>query len=48
MSADLLAAADQNLIAVWRGVASLGPTPGEVRDGDVLLISSGLPMSLSR
>ena len=46
ISADVLAAADQNLIAAWRGVASLGPMPGEVRDGDVLMISTGLPVPL--
>jgi hypothetical protein len=46
ISADLLAAGDQNLIAAWRGITSLGPRPGEVRDGDALMFSTGLPVPL--
>ncbi len=45
-SEDVLAAADQNMLSAWRGVIAGSPAPGAVEDGDVVMLSSGVPVSL--
>ncbi len=41
-----LMSADRNMVEVWRAMLALAPAPGEVDDGNVVLLSSGLPVPL--
>lgn len=45
-TAEVLAAADRNMVEAWRAMLRVTPVPGETRDGDVLLLSSGLPVPI--
>jgi len=43
---EVLVAADQNMVGAWRAVLAGSPIPGDVHDDEVVLLSSGLPVSL--
>jgi len=43
---ELLVAADRNMESTFRSVLATAPSPGDVYDNEVTLLSSGLPVSL--
>ena len=43
---EVLAAADRNMVAAWRDLVAVSPDPGVVDDGDLVLLSSGVPVAL--
>jgi ribosomal protein S18 acetylase RimI-like enzyme len=46
IAAELLQAADRNRMSTFRSVLATAPTPGDVSDDEVALLSSGLPVPL--
>jgi hypothetical protein len=42
----VLAAADRNMVALWTELLRRGPRPGRAVDGDLTMLSSGLPVPL--
>ena len=42
----VLGAADRNMMEAWRAMLTVSPSPGDVHDDDVVLLSSGLPVPL--
>ncbi|MDQ1403074.1 MAG: hypothetical protein QOG03_1390 [Actinomycetota bacterium] len=43
---DVLAAADRNMVAAWTAVLAVGPKPAVTAEGDLNLLSSGIPVPL--
>ena len=45
-SVEVLAAADRNMAEAWRAMIAMAPKPDATLDGEVLLLSSGLPVPI--
>jgi GNAT superfamily N-acetyltransferase len=46
MGPEVLAAADRNMVVAWRDLVAVSPDPGVVDDGNLVLLSSGVPIAL--
>ena len=46
ITGELLLAADRNRVSTFRSVLATAPSPGDVHDDEVTLLSSGLPVPL--